>query len=543
VAARRRGKVSPPVAQVAAEHGLPSVEGGAGCESTLPGGDPISTDAATVDPLTAALRQHFGWEAFREGQRPVVEALLAGRDCLAVLPTGAGKSLCFQLPPLVRGGLVVVVSPLVALMQDQVQQLRQRGICAACLHGGLALHERQRLQRDLAERRLRLLYLAPERLQAESTRQLLDDGIADGSLVALAVDEAHCISAWGHDFRPDYRRLGQLRALCPGVPLVALSATAAPQVRADIIRLLRLRQPLLQVCSARRGNLHYAMDRRPADPLPRVLMELAEARGAVLIYARTRRSVEDWAARLVAAGVPAIAYHAGMDPESRSLALSYFLEQPAPVLVATVAFGMGVNRGDVGLVLHLDLPASPEGYLQESGRAGRDGLPARCLVLFHPADRLALARAIRAAGPSRGSESPVSGLQDQAQRQLRRMEAVAEGEECREQALLLAVGEIVPPCGRCDLCLRQDRRRDWSADVRLVLAALEQEAGRGLDLRQLSEQLTRRHGGEPEQWGWLARRLVQEQLLHESDDGSQRLWMRPSGEGYLRDPWPLHWAA
>ncbi|MFM7267590.1 MAG: RecQ family ATP-dependent DNA helicase [Cyanobium sp.] len=519
----------------------------AALEPSLPAADPLpqapGPEPQPDDPLKAALRQHFGWETFREGQRPVVEALLAGRDCLAVLPTGAGKSLCFQLPPLVRGGLVVVVSPLVALMQDQVQQLRQRGISAACLHGGLPLQERRRLQRDLSERRLRLLYLAPERLQAEATRQLLDETIADGSLVALAVDEAHCISAWGHDFRPDYRRLGQLRALCPGVPLVALSATAAPQVRADIIRLLRLRQPLLQVCSARRSNLHYVMDRRPADPLPRVLTELAEARGAVLIYARTRRSVEDWAARLVAAGIPAITYHAGMDPESRSLALAYFLEQPAPVLVATVAFGMGVNRGDVGLVLHLDLPASPEGYLQESGRAGRDGLPARCLVLFDPADRLALARAIRAAVATRAPETPDGTLQDQAQRQLRRMEAVAEGEECREQALLLAVGELVPPCGRCDVCLRQERRRDWSADVRLLLAALEQESGRGLDLRQLSDQLARRHGGEPEQWGWLARRLVQEQLLRESDDGSQRLWMRTPGEGYLRDPWPLRWAA
>lgn len=501
-----------------------------------------SVPAVGADPLSEALERHFGWTSFREGQRPVVEALLAGRDCLAVLPTGAGKSLCFQLPPLVRQGLVVVVSPLVALMQDQVQQLRRRGIAAACLHGGLALPERRRLQEDLRDGRLRLLYLAPERLQAEATRQLLEDCIAAGSLVALAVDEAHCISAWGHDFRPDYRRLGQLRSLCPGVPLVALSATAAPQVRADIIRLLRLRQPLVQVCSARRANLHYAMDLRPEDPLPRVLEEVAAARGAVLIYARTRRSVEDWAARLVAAGVAAIAYHAGMDPESRSLALAHFQEHPSPVLVATVAFGMGVNRPDVGLVLHLDLPASPEGYLQESGRAGRDGLPARCLVLFDPADRRSLARAIRATAPGREGAGP-GDLQDQAQRQLRRMEAVAEGEGCREQALLLAVGELVDPCGRCDTCQGQPRRRDWSSRVSLVLAALAEESRSGSDLRLLSERLAREHGEDPGRWSWLVRRLVQEELLRESDDGAQRLWVRPAGLRYLQDPWPLHWAA
>lgn len=492
--------------------------------------------AEPADPLERALQAHFGWSAFRPGQRPVVEAMLQGRDCLAVLPTGAGKSLCYQLPALVRGGLVLVISPLVALMQDQVLHLQRRGIAAACLHRGLDPGRRRDLLARLRDNRLRLLYLAPERLQVDATRQLLEEIQAQGQLVGVAIDEAHCISAWGHDFRPDYRRLGQLRRLCPGVPLVALSATAAPRVRADLIRMLELRRPLIQVRSARRDNLTYCMRRRPLDPLPEVLAAVTQARGAVLIYARTRRSVEAWARRLSEAGVEAIAYHAGMDPESRSLALAHFQEQPAPVLVATVAFGMGVDRPDVGLVLHLDLPASAEGYLQESGRAGRDGLPARCLVLFDPDDRISLGWAIRATAAEGGQAGERDRL-ELAQQQLRRMEAVAEGAGCREQALLLAVGELVPPCGRCDRCTARPDLVDCSDDVLQLLAAVEQRGG--VDLRSLGEELAGSTSDAVERWRWLARQLVQEELLRESDDGSQRLWLRPAGVRYLRQPWAL----
>jgi ATP-dependent DNA helicase RecQ len=255
--------------------------------------------------------------------------------------------------------------------------------------------------------------------------------------------------------------------------------------------------------------------------------------------------VEQWAARLSGAGLEAIAYHAGMDPESRQLALEHFQTQPRPVLVATVAFGMGVDRPDVGLVLHLDLPASAEGYLQESGRAGRDGDPARCLVLFDPADRTSLGWAIRGAGnaPEGQLLSDEQRRQEQqrlelAQRQLRRMEAVAEGEECREQALLLAVGELASPCGRCDNCQGTSQQVDWSPQVSQMLEALTQRSGR--DLRLLAEDLAA--DGQEQRWAWLARRLVQEELIGESDDGAQRLYLRDSGRRYLRQPWPLHWA-
>ena len=494
-----------------------------------------------MDSLEAALHKHFGWSGFRAGQRPVVEAVLEGRDALAVLPTGGGKSLCYQLPALVRQGLVVVISPLVALMEDQVLQLQRRRIAAACLHAGLDAVRRQQALAQLRDESLRLLYLAPERLQGEATQRMLENHAESGRLVALAVDEAHCISAWGHDFRPDYRRLGLIRRLCPGVPMLALSATAAPRVRADIIRLLSLRSPLVQVSSARRDNLHYAMQRRPRDPMPQVLEALALSRGASLIYARTRRSVERWAERLQEQNVDATPYHAGLDPETRQLALTRFLEQKRPVLVATVAFGMGVDRGDVRLVLHLDLPATPEGYLQESGRAGRDGLPAHCLVLFSPGDRTSLGWAMQASARKKGAHDDEQRRLDLAQQQLRRMEAVAEGEICREQALLLAVGELVDPCGRCDRCSGTVQRRDWSSQAETLLSHLQDLDG--TDMRRLGEHLALNESGRGDRWTWLARRLVQEELISESNDGVQRLYLRDSGRRFLDAPWPLDYAA
>ena len=493
-----------------------------------------------MDSLETALHTHFGWKHFRAGQRAVVEAVLDGRDALAVLPTGGGKSLCYQLPALIRSGLVVVISPLVALMEDQVLQLQRRGIAAACLHAGLDPARRRQAMERLRNESLRLLYLAPERLQGEATQQMLESHASDGRLVALAVDEAHCISAWGHDFRPDYRRLGLIRRLCPGVPMLALSATAAPRVRADIIRLLALRRPLVQVSSARRDNLHYVMQRRPRDPMPQVLAALEASRGAALIYARTRRSVERWAERLQEQSVQATPYHAGLDPVTRQQALTQFLETKRPVLVATVAFGMGVDRGDVGLVLHLDLPATPEGYLQESGRAGRDGLPARCLVLFSPGDRTSLGWAMQASAGRAATPDDRRRL-DMAQQQLRRMEAVAEGDMCREQALLLAVGELVDPCGRCDRCSAAPKRRDWSPQAQTLLSHLEELDG--TDMRRLGEHLALHETGRGDRWTWLARRLVQEELIRESNDGIQRLHLRDSGRRFLDEPWPLDFAA
>ncbi len=494
-----------------------------------------------MDPLLAALSQHYGWAAFRSGQRPVVDAIISGQDVLAVLPTGGGKSLCYQLPALILKGLVVVISPLVALMEDQVMKLQRRGISAVCIHSGLDEAGWQEAFSGMKDQSLRLLYLAPERLQNYSIRSFLRSYLEKRRLVAIAVDEAHCISAWGHDFRPFYRRLGEIRDLCPGVPIVALSATAAPRVRADIIRLLNLKNPFVKVVSARRSNLVYSMRRRPVIPLPDVLAAIKSSRGATLIYVRKRCSVDSWTDSLKNAGIDAISYHAGLSSNERKKASKNFLEQSEPVMVATVAFGMGVDRGDVGLVLHLNLPASPEGYLQESGRAGRDGLPANCLVLFSPGDRTSLGLAMKSSGFRRSTNSEDQSRLEFAQKQLRSMEAVAEGELCREQALMQAIGEISPPCGRCDRCKATLKHQDWSNQAVVLLSELEER--KDIDLRSLVESLSTRIDYKEQRWGWLARRLIQEELIKESNDGFQRLYLQESGRSFRRNPWPLFYAA
>ncbi len=497
-----------------------------------------------MDPLIRALRDHYGWDGFKPGQRPVLEAILSGQDALAVLPTGGGKSLCYQLPAVVRKGLVVVISPLVALMEDQVEKLKKLGVPAVCLHSGLEFSRREEISIALRDKNLRLLYLAPERLQQENIRQFLSQKAYLKEMIAIAVDEAHCISAWGHDFRPDYRRIGEIRSLCPKTPVVALSATAAPKVRADIIKLLQLRSPLVQVSSARRCNLNYSMRLRAKEPLPDILKALEASIGASLIYVRTRRLVEYWTETLRKEGIPAIPYHAGLSYNSRQDALAKFLGHSKPVLVATVAFGMGVDRADVGLVLHLNLPATPEGYLQESGRAGRDGNLANCMVFFSPSDRTKLGWAIKSSFLRKNKTALDENENDLrleiAQEQLRRMEAIAEGEICLEQALLISVGEIVPPCGRCDRCLKKLDSHDWSKQALELLQSLE-NSEEGKSLKSLVPALQKI--GRKGSWGWLARRLIQEDLINESNDGAKKLFLKENGRRYLSKPWPLKYAA
>ena len=338
-----------------------------------------SQDAA----LHAALHRSFGLAEFRPGQLAAARAVLEGRDLVAVMPTGAGKSLCFQLPALLLDGITLVVSPLIALMKDQVDGLRARGLPAAALHSGLPPGERQSAEAALAAGRLKLLYVAPERLGGGGFRDIL----RRARVARLVVDEAHCISQWGHDFRPDYRRLAGLRAELD-VPAAAFTATATPEVRTDIATQLGLHDPLELVTGFERPNLTLAVEtcrgrEEKAEALDRLVAEMGTPG---IVYAATRKSVDLWAGHLAERGVPTARYHAGLTDEQRTRAQDDFLAGRAAVIVATNAFGMGVDKPDIRFVAHAEIPGSVESYYQEAGRAGRDGAPSRCTLLFSPAD-------------------------------------------------------------------------------------------------------------------------------------------------------------
>jgi ATP-dependent DNA helicase RecQ len=433
--------------------------------------------------LLPLLKQYFGFTSFRPLQEEIIRDSLTGRDVFALLPTGGGKSLCFQLPALARDGLTVVVSPLIALMKDQVDALQAGGVAATFLNSSLTPDESRKRLRGLHNDEFRLLYAAPERL-------MLSGFLADlqkWNVKLIAVDEAHCISEWGHDFRPEYRQIADLRNHFPDVPFMALTATATGRVREDIIAHLKLREPRTYVASFNRPNLTYRVLAK-SKPYDQVLDFLrARPNDSGIIYCQSRKSAESVAANLTEDGVKAKPYHAGLTPVERSKHQELFLRDDVRVICATIAFGMGINKPNVRFVIHHDLPKNIEGYYQETGRAGRDGLPGECVLLFSAGDVVKQTGFI--------DEKPDPQEQAIARAQLQQMVHYAECAVCRRKELLAYFGEDsdIENCGGCDNCLSPRQTFDGTLAAQKFLSCvfrIREKSGFGVGLNHVVEVLT-----------------------------------------------------
>ncbi|MEM9220451.1 MAG: DNA helicase RecQ [Cyanobacteria bacterium P01_F01_bin.150] len=416
--------------------------------------------------LEEYLKHYFGYDQFRPGQRGIIEASLQHRDALVIMPTGGGKSLCFQLPALLKPGLTIVVSPLISLMQDQVDSLVDQGIPATFLNSSLRLVEIQERERQLLDREIKLLYISPERLLQERFLLFLDRLQETVGLDNLVVDEAHCVSDWGHDFRPEYRQLSLLRSRYPQLPVIALTATATERVRQDILTQLQLRKPHVHLASFNRPNLYYEVRAKRAGVYPELLQFIQQQQEeAGIVYCFSRKRVNELAQKLQEDGIKALPYHAGLDDQTRASNQTRFLRDDVQVIVATIAFGMGINKSNVRFVIHYDLPKSLEHYYQESGRAGRDGEPSQCLLYFSYGDINSIEWMIE--------QKPNPNEQKIAKHQLQQVIDYAEGMDCRQTILLRYFGEtFVGNCDNCDRCKNPEPLEDWTIESQKLLSCV-----------------------------------------------------------------------
>lgn len=503
----------------------------------------------TSPSLEGALKHHFGHDQFRFDQRPIIEKVLKNKDVLVVMPTGGGKSLCYQLPALLRPGVTIVISPLIALMQDQVNALQDNGIEATFLNSTLTFDEIKSRQKDLLAGNIKLLYIAPERLFTPSFSDLLEQLGQKVGISTFAIDEAHCVSEWGHDFRPEYRQLFQLKQRYPQIPIIALTATATQRVRADIVQQLRLNDPAIYVSSFNRQNLYYEVVQKSkkayAQLLEKIKQQQGEEKGSGIVYCLSRKHVNEIATKLQHDGISAMPYHAGLSNDIRETNQNKFIRDDIQIIVATIAFGMGINKPDVRFVIHYDLPRNLESYYQEAGRAGRDGESANCTILFGWGDVHTVKYLIgQKADPAE---------QRIAQQQLNQIINYTESAVCRRKIQLGYFGESFDaPCDNCDNCLNPSPLEDWTIEAQKFLSCVyrcNQRFGmnhivdvlRGSQKKRILElghnNLSTHGIGKDhttDEWRMLCRALIHQGYLDESTDGYSVLKLNANSNQILK---------